>query len=299
MSAGVYGIGVLGGFGRSLGELAQAPATGGAPALDGLAGRVAPAALRRMDAFTRMGLLAALSCRDDAAARGVPVAELAGTRAGLVLATGYGPMRTTFDYLDSVLDDGEPGASPTAFSLSVQNMPAAVLCLNLGLAGPCATLCQAGDPVPPALLTAQAWLAEGRTDAVFLVAADESTPMLAYGLDRLRAEARDLSSRPGQGDGAVVLLLQRGDGAGRPYARLENGAGETAAFLERGAGEPCPGLGLAPSAWAADLALACWVLDGGEFSGLPGRPHRVECRCPGGAARLVRPLQEGHGRAGQ
>ncbi|MEW5775077.1 MAG: beta-ketoacyl synthase chain length factor [Thermodesulfobacteriota bacterium] len=300
MSFAVYGLGAAGGFGGSLAELAEARPGCEAqpPDLGLLAGRVPPAALRRMDGFTRMSLLAALRCREDAVARGVADGDLAGERVALVLATGYGPMRTTFDYLDSVLGSGEPGASPTAFSLSVQNMPAAILALSLGVSGSCCTACQLDNPVLPALVTAACWLAEGRADTVLVGAADESSPMLDYGLGRLRAAGR--AGLPGQGNGAAFLCLRRPGSPGRAYAECTGlYASEapdiwTGAVLERGGGQGLPGFGESPVAWAADVVLACWVLDGGEFESLSGRPGAVECRCsnPGPiqcAVRLRRP----------
>jgi len=300
MRFSVCGLGVAGGFGGSLAELAAARPGCEAqpPDLGQLAGRVPPAALRRMDGFTRMALLAALRCREDAAARGLADADVTGERVALVLASGYGPMRTTFDYLDSVLDSGEPGASPTAFSLSVQNMPAAILALSLGVSGACCTVCQLDNPVLSALVTAACWLAEGRADTVLVGAADESSPMLDYGLGRLRAAGQ--VGLPGQCNAAAFLGLRRPDAAGRPYAEcLELCAGPAPGdgpdmVLVRGGGQGLPGFGAAPTAWAADLALACWALDGGACDALPGRPVAVECRCtdpgPGRAtARLHRP----------
>jgi len=247
-----------------------------------------------MDDFTRMCLLAAMVSQDDYAARGGSRRVTAGGSVGIVLATGYGPMRTSFEYLDSVLVNGEPCASPTAFSLSVQNMPAAILALNLGISGPCCTVCQLDNPVLPALLTASCWLEEERADTVLLGAADESTDMIGYGLQRLRAENADVAV-PGQGCGVVFLVLQRPGGRVRPYAVIEEvctgyGANHEHAgtvLLQRGEGTApvAHASEESPTAWAADISQACQAIDGCTCPALPRLPARVLCR----TAREVKP----------
>lgn len=163
--------------------------------------------LRRIDHFTRMTLLAAHLALAEADGL-----ETLPTRLGIILTTGYGPSQTTFDFLDSIIEDGAPLASPLAFSHSVHNIPAGVLSLLLGTPCPQTTICQLTAPVMTGLHTAAIWLAEGRVDSVLFGAVDEVTMLLKENTARLTKNDR----HPGEG-AAFFLLNQHGDG----YAELE------------------------------------------------------------------------------
>lgn len=158
--------------------------------------------LRRTDHFTRMALLAAFQALDNA---GCCPADLHHT--GIVLSTGYGPARLTFDFLDSILDFGPDMASPLAFAHSVHNIPAATMALLLGISGPCTTICQPDTGVAAALLTARAWLNEERVSRVLLAAVEEQTPLLVENTRRLARGHTSGRGRLAPGDGAVVFCL--------------------------------------------------------------------------------------------
>lgn len=162
-------------------------------------------ALRRMDHFTRMTLLAAFDAVRDA---DLDAADLANT--GIILATGYGPAALTFEFLDSMIDFGPDMASPQAFAHSVHNIPAATVAVSLKLTGPCTTVGQIDTAVPAALLTAQAWLREGRVDRVLLGAGDEYTSLLLATAPRLAADFSGTNAGRRHlppGDGAVFFCL--------------------------------------------------------------------------------------------
>lgn len=162
---------------------------------------VPPRKLRRIDHFTRMTLLAAYRALDDAKAL-----EQLPERIGIILTTGYGPSQTTFDFLDSIIEDGAPLASPLAFSHSVHNIPAGVLSLLLGSPCPQTTICQLHNPVIQGLYTANIWLKEKRVDSVLFGAVDEITPLLEENLDRLCH-----SARPDEGAAFFLLNQEKGD----------------------------------------------------------------------------------------
>lgn len=84
----------------------------------------------------------------------------------LVLNTRCGSVGSTFEFLDSLLNDGPSMASPTAFSHSVTNMAAAYLSQGLNLTGPILTLTQ--PSFSPALEAADILLHSGLTDTVLL-----------------------------------------------------------------------------------------------------------------------------------
>ncbi len=218
----IEGLGCVGSFGQGLADLRDGLASPLRPGdANGMAkqadtsdlGDLLPArALRQVDHFTRMALLAALRALDDARLDpGTP-------GLGIILTTGYGPAAPTFQFLDSLIGHGESMASPLAFSHSVHNIPVASLALKLGISGPCATICQFESSVASGLLVAASWLAEGRADRILFGAVDEHTPLLAE-VSRHRAEAKaaETGSKPPGirhalpvSEAAVFFCLSRG-----------------------------------------------------------------------------------------
>ncbi|MBI9080500.1 MAG: beta-ketoacyl synthase chain length factor [Pseudodesulfovibrio sp.] len=168
--------------------------------------------LRRIDHFTRMALLAAFRALDDAN----KVKDLP-QNLGIILCTGYGPSQTTFDFLDSIIDDGAKLASPLAFSHSVHNIPTGVLSLLLGAPCPQTTICQLTNPVMTGLQTAALWLAEKRVESVLFGAVDETTPLLEENAHRLAMEKGREISTP-VSEGAVFFLLNNQE---HGYATIE------------------------------------------------------------------------------
>ncbi|SBV98191.1 putative Beta-ketoacyl synthase [uncultured delta proteobacterium] len=186
-------------------------------------------ALRQCDRFSRLALLGAYTALEDA---GIDPASLAdATRYGIILAGGYGTASPTLEFIDSLVDFGEAMASPLAFSHSVHNIPAAIIAKNLGMTGPCSTVCQLEVSVAAGLLLAQTWLGEGRVDRVLFGAVEEVTPALAAITAKLVAEKGGGASiskddtlptrkdRPVT-DGAVFFCLSRG--GGKSLGRIES-----------------------------------------------------------------------------
>ncbi len=168
--------------------------------------------LRRIDHYAKMALLAASLALKDA---GKPGGERGTT--GIIVATGYGPHRTTFGFLDSFIREGNAFASPTQFASSVHNAAAAYAAILLGERGPSLTVSQFEMSVPSGLLTAWCWLAEERVDRVLFGAVDEYSDVLGYCWERyfgtggaVRVEMRPLdferqSAIPGEGSAFLVL----------------------------------------------------------------------------------------------
>lgn len=245
--AGIGGVGVVGGFGSGVGALTRAleagPPTPARVPLrlegreievpvfradpTGLERFVPKRALRRVDRFSRLALLAGHLALEDAGRL-----EADRSRLGLVVATGYGATATTFSFLDSFLDGGDALASPTLFSNSVHNAAAASLSIQLGITGPNLTVSQFEMSVPSALLAARGWLAEGRVEAVLFGGVDEYGDVLGYcrhrffgvaddGPDPFRPE--DLAGQTAvAGEGAAFFVLTRAGDGPAPYGRLED-----------------------------------------------------------------------------
>ena len=235
MRIAVKGIGVTGGFGCGVADLAAAlergigqvgeltvPSAQGPlqiPAFLAQTGRleefVAKRTLRRIDHYSKMGLLGAYLALSDAGLLGSDLSRL-----GVVVASGYGATATTFAFLDSLIGDGDICASPTHFANSVHNAAAANISIMVGAKGPSLTVSQFDMSVASALVSARQWLAEGRVDAVLFGAIDEVSDLTGYLWQRQRPHQSAAISPliTGEessiiGEGAAFLLLTRHDGS--------------------------------------------------------------------------------------
>ncbi len=239
----IAGIGLAGGFGLGKPALLDALCHGGKPngtmPVAGLSGErqlpvyqvdvagvsrfVPPAALRRMNRFARIGVLGAALALEDAG-WDVPAKR---NDLGLVIASGYGASKSTFDFLDSMIAGEGEFTSPTLFSNSVHSSAASHVSIAMELGGPCLTVSQFEMSPISALLTARDWLVEGRAEAVLFGAVDELCPVLGYCYECFFGADADGPIEPFawdrqtavMGEGAAFLLLQC-DSATR-YGHLE------------------------------------------------------------------------------
>ena len=69
--------------------------------------------LRRADDFTKTAASSTYLALNSA-----PKLDIAPEKTGLFFGTSFGPLETSFHFLDTLLDDGERQASPTLFSHS-------------------------------------------------------------------------------------------------------------------------------------------------------------------------------------
>ncbi|MBN1141183.1 MAG: beta-ketoacyl synthase chain length factor [Deltaproteobacteria bacterium] len=314
MKASIQGLGVVGAFGCGVAalkeSLLQGPHSPGELIFTAegeerrmAAYRADPAPLerfvskretRRVDHFSKLALLGACLALEDAGALEGPRDDL-----GLIIASGYGATRTTFGFLDSVIADGDPCASPTLFSNSVHNAAAAHVAIQLRITGPTLTVSQFEMSVASALGSALAWLAEGRVRRVLFGAVDEICPVLGY------CHRRFFGASPGPiapfdlerhsavpGEGAAFLLLDSGGSsrygliAGVELRRIRAGQqlpGHTAFILNVDGHPPCSGhysrllptgagvaaftphYGSFPTGQALDLAVAALALRDGRL----------------------------------
>ncbi len=228
----VCGMGLLGGFGAGKEAALRALRSGGGPngkvsCLPAGTGKMLPAyladtallenyldkrTLRRVNRYSKMALLGACMALEDAGC-GIPVDS---DRLGVIVASGYGALTTTFDFLDSMIDDGDALASPQLFSNSVHSSAAAHLTILLNIHGPCLTVSQFEMSGITALITAQQWLATGAVDAVLVGAVEEINSVMSYCYDQFFEHTPDVIL-PGNfdaqtavmGEGACFLLLRR------------------------------------------------------------------------------------------
>jgi 3-oxoacyl-[acyl-carrier-protein] synthase II len=337
----VQGLGLVGGFGAGTAAFRQALVSGSTPAgrypivhggvplelpayradTERLQEFVPLRALRRVDRFSRLGLLGAYLALADA---GV-LAEGKQDRLGVIIATGLGPTGITFAFEDTFITAGDICASPTYFANSVHNAVAANISLLLGATGPNSTVSQFHLSVPAALQTAWLWLAEGRVDRVLFGAVDELSELVAYAFFRQHGLPPSGGMNPLAtssdsaviGEGAAFLLLSRKPELSAGYALLDRvetgrhlrlwapeageellvlgadgrrGLGAGYAALAGGTRTACftPHYGSSPVGPAFDLAAAALLLKEGVVFPTPrGGEGDFLARVPAGGAPLA------------
>ena len=243
MRMSIQSLGVVGGFGCGTEALQTALQTGRVEpqtgqverngtrdsfpiyqaAIEGLDEFIPKRALRRIDHFSKMTLLGACLALKEA-----DLLEADRSRMGVVIATGYGALKTTFDFLDSYLDFGYSCSSPTHFSNSVHNAAAAHVSMQFKATAPSLTVTQFEMSVASALLTAQQWLAEGRVDQILFGATDEYCEVLRYCRKMFFGEGEQGSLQPFDfdkqsavvGEGSTFFVLTRAD-ENAPYGHID------------------------------------------------------------------------------
>lgn len=241
----IIGVGLVGGFGLGKQAAIEALRAGGKPngtvITVGPSGQrelpayqadvssinrfVAPTALRRMNRFAKMAVLGGALALEDAGWN-VPLRR---NDIGLVIASGYGASKSTFDFLDSMIEAQGQFPSPTLFSNSVHSSAASHLSIALELGGPCLTVSQFEMSAISAMLTARQWIVEGDVEAVLFGAVEEVCPVLGYCYDRffgtdacgpIEPFAWDRQTAV-MGEGAAFLLLARERPDGATYGHVE------------------------------------------------------------------------------
>ncbi len=239
------GVGTIGAWGSGCERLAAALA-GGEPlasAVDRSAGYHRPGGSRRA-ALVPAGQLAPWLSAGEArrmsppsklavaAARmalrcaGLPAQEEEGT--AVVVATAFGPSTNTEALLKQILREGPESASPSLFTESVANAPAAQIAIACHATGPSLTVCQREAGPLIALGRAAGEVAAGRARRALAGAVDEMTPLLHALLDRFGALARgangeEEAARPFDprrngflaGEGATMIVVESADDLAR------------------------------------------------------------------------------------
>ena len=238
------GIGVVGGFGCGVAELSEAlHGNAGCPVsfplsvgsqpreipvfradTSRLESFVPARTLRRIDHYSRLGLLGSYLALTDAGLAGEDRNGL-----GVVVATGHGATGITFAYLNSFIHDGDICASPTHFANSLHNSAASNISILLGATGPNLTVSQLDLSVPSALLTARQWLLEGRVDRLLFGAIDEMSELMGYVWHRQRGTPVSATMTPLRteaetaipAEGAAFFLFAREEGNSDGYCTLD------------------------------------------------------------------------------
>jgi len=243
MRVTICGIGVVGGFGRGMSTLERAlsggpvdPAIVSIPTREGdiqvpcltadtthLADFMPTRTLRRMSHYIRLGLLAAVDAMTDA---GMLETDRRG-RLGIIVATGHGATGNNYAFQYPFEDQEEICGSPTRFSNSVHNAAAAYISIALKEMGPNHSITHEDLSFPSALLTAVAWLRQGRVDAVLVGGVDELSHAYAYAW-HVHQQQHGQTGGPGggkiplAGEGACFFLLKADDNRSAAYASISD-----------------------------------------------------------------------------
>jgi len=243
------GLGTIGAWGPGSDRLAEALARGEAPTAEvdraagyhlpegaARAGLVPPGQFgcwlssgesRRMSPPSKLALAASRMAMRCAGWSGTGEEGTA-----VVISTAFGPSTNTEILLKQILNEGPEAASPTLFTESVANAPAAQIAIACQATGPSLTVSQREAGPLIALGRAAGELTTGRSPRALAGAVDEMTPLLHALLDRFGALTREEVARPFDrrrsgflaGEGATVVTLETATGlkerGGRALARL-------------------------------------------------------------------------------
>lgn len=187
MALSILGIGTVSALGGNIDEFREGLAGNRKPFIEvaafpayradasGLRNFMPQRALRRIDSFTRMALLASFEAIKDS---GLALKDMGKT--GIIFGSGFGSLNTTFSFQDSLINDGDKCASPVFFAGSVHNSPAAQVSIQLGIDGPVQTLSAFNHTVCGAMELAKSWIEEGIVETVIAGAGDEYCPVRGY-----------------------------------------------------------------------------------------------------------------------
>lgn len=160
--------------------------------------------LRRIDHFSRLALYASCLALDDAGVWGKDIENT-----GIALTSGYGAAHTTFNFLDSFLDDGDRLASPTHFSNGLHNAASAYISMHTKTHGPSSCSSNIGIGTAYSLQTAIYWLQKGIVDYALVGGVDEYCQVLEHCVTRFKSsnEGKCLTSSCIAGEGAAFMVL--------------------------------------------------------------------------------------------
>ncbi|MFO7171644.1 MAG: beta-ketoacyl-[acyl-carrier-protein] synthase family protein [Bacillota bacterium] len=249
---------------------------------------VDPAYARRLD---QIGLLAVASARMACQDAGLRVQPSNADRIGVIFATGTGPMETVEAVSRTIILEGPHRVNPRLFPNTVMNAAAGHVCISLQIKGPTSTLATGCVAGLQAIWYAGELIRNGEADAVLVVGADEYTPVLHIGYDRLRA-LTDTAVRPYDRNRSGTALAAAGvalvlESAAHAVTRGAPIRGQVLGFGAAADAGPLLHNDPAGTAWAECFRIC---LDNAGV--LPG-----DVGCVFGAARGARQVDQGEARA--
>lgn len=167
---------------------------------------------RRLD---QLGLLVLAACRMALKDSGVAVNSANAERIGMIFGTFTGPMETVAALTETIGTHGPHKVNPRLFPNSVMNAAVGHACLSLQVKGPLSTLASGCASGLTGLGYATDLVRDGEADVMLAVSADELTPLLHFGFDRMGLLSTDApvpyaagASGTALGAGGVALVLE-------------------------------------------------------------------------------------------
>lgn len=184
--------------------------------------------LRRADRYTSIVIASAVQACADAG-----FVDCAQPDTGVIIVSAFGPHRTTFAFLNDILDYPEDQVLPTTFSHSVHNAAASYVASSLQIRGPAITLTGFEDIWFDALESSAILLDSGCCSRILLIGAEEMA-LLTQSLTGILPEsfpsklyegsvAFMLSSVP-EGKNYTTVSCRRHDSRGEKQDRHSSGA---------------------------------------------------------------------------
>ena len=175
-----------------------------------------PLKARKFDRCSQFAIAAAGMALKDAS---LVVGTLEPTRIGIVLGCGFGGITNSTEFLKGYFSGGADGLIPLLFPNTVPNAAASNTSMEYRLKGPNVTMVQRFCSAESAILMAQRFLEEGRADVMLVGGVDEIIPIILKGF-RALGQLRPGGAGRGFGEGAGMLVLERGDHATRRGVRI-------------------------------------------------------------------------------
>ena len=157
---------------------------------------------RRLD---QLGLLVLAASRMALRDTGIAITRANRDRVGMVFGTFTGPVETVTQLSQTIGTQGPHRVNPRLFPNSVMNAAAGHACLSLQLKGPLSTLATGCASGLSGLGYASDMVRRGDADMMLAVSADELTPLLHFGYDRLGLLSAD-TPRPYETEASGLVL---------------------------------------------------------------------------------------------
>jgi len=179
-----------------------------------------PREARRIDRFSQLGVAAAIEAVADC---GLDFGKIDGERAGVVVGSGIGGIRTIEEGEDLLRDRGPERISPFTVPRLMANAAAGNISIRFGLKGPASTHATACASSGHAVGDAMHIMRRGEADVMVVGGAEAAvSPICIAAFDAMEG-AFDAQRRPGRGV-ATVRRRSRRVCAGR--GRRDDGAGD-------------------------------------------------------------------------
>jgi 3-oxoacyl-[acyl-carrier-protein] synthase II len=179
-----------------------------------------PLKARKFDRCSLFAVVAAGMALKDA---GIEPGSLDPARVGIVLGCGFGGIANAEEFLRGYFKAGAEGMVPMLFPNIVPNASASNASIEHKLKGPNVTTIQRFCSAESAFLMARRFLEEDRADVILTGGVDEVSALMLRGFKSL-GQLRSFGA--GFGEGAGILVMERGAHARSRQARILAGVGE-------------------------------------------------------------------------